>query len=35
MRVNNVLDTGEVEEGWILTCQAIPTSREVAIDYDR
>jgi len=35
MRVNNVLDTGEVEEGWILTCQAIPTSREVVIDYDR
>jgi ferredoxin-NADP reductase len=35
MRVNNALDADEVEEGWILTCQAIPTSREVAIDYDR
>jgi 3-ketosteroid 9alpha-monooxygenase subunit B len=35
MRANNVLDAGEVEEGWILTCQAIPTSREVVVDYDR
>lgn len=35
MRVNNALDAAEVEEGWILTCQAIPTSREVVVDYDR
>jgi 3-ketosteroid 9alpha-monooxygenase subunit B len=35
MRVNNALDAGEVEEGWVLTCQAIPTSREVVVDYDR
>ena len=35
MRVNNVLDATEVEEGWVLTCQAIPTSREVVVDYDR
>jgi ferredoxin-NADP reductase len=35
MRVNNVLSAAEVEEGWVLTCQAIPTSREVVIDYDR
>ena len=35
MRVNNVLNAGEVEEGWVLTCQAIPTSREVVVDYDR
>jgi ferredoxin-NADP reductase len=34
MRVNNALDSGEVEQGWILTCQAIPTSREVVVDYD-
>jgi ferredoxin-NADP reductase len=35
MRVNNVLHADEVEEGWVLTCQAIPTSREVVVDYDR
>jgi 3-ketosteroid 9alpha-monooxygenase subunit B len=35
MRVNNALDAGEVEEGWVLTCQAIPTSRQVVVDYDR
>ena len=35
MRVNNALDPDEVEEGWILTCQAIPKSREVVVDYDR
>jgi 3-ketosteroid 9alpha-monooxygenase subunit B len=34
MRVNNALDASEVEQGWILTCQAIPTSREVVVDYD-
>jgi hypothetical protein len=35
MRANNALDAGEVEQGYILTCQAIPTSREVVVDYDR
>jgi ferredoxin-NADP reductase len=35
MRVNNVLNGEEVEQGWILTCQAIPMSREVVVDYDR
>jgi ferredoxin-NADP reductase len=35
MRVNDALDADEVEEGWILTCQAIPTSREVVVDYER
>lgn len=34
MRTNNVLDADEVEEGWILTCQAMPTSREVVVVYD-
>jgi ferredoxin-NADP reductase len=34
MRVNNALGASEVEEGWVLTCQAIPVSREVVVDYD-
>lgn len=34
MRVNNALSADEVEAGWVLTCQAIPRSREVVIDYD-
>jgi ferredoxin-NADP reductase len=34
MRVNNALGADEVEGGWILTCQAIPTSREVVVNYD-
>lgn len=35
MRVNNALSADEVEAGWVLTCQAIPISREVIVDYDR
>lgn len=35
MRANNVLGDDEVADGWILTCQAIPRSREVVVDYDR
>jgi hypothetical protein len=34
MRVNNALTPEELEDGWILTCQAIPTSPEVVVDYD-
>lgn len=34
MRVNNALTPEEVESGWVLTCQAIPMSREVVVDYD-
>jgi 3-ketosteroid 9alpha-monooxygenase subunit B len=34
LRANNVLTPAEVEDGWVLTCQSIPTSREVVIDYD-
>src|SRR5262245_527569 len=34
MRVNNALSADEVENGWVLTCQAIPTSRQVVVNYD-
>jgi ferredoxin len=35
MHVNNALSADEVEAGWVLTCQAIPMTREVVVDYDR
>jgi 3-ketosteroid 9alpha-monooxygenase subunit B len=34
MRVNDALSDDEVAEGWVLTCQATPLSREVVVDYD-
>src|SRR3954471_18185532 len=34
MRVNDALTPEDLEEGWILTCQSLPTSREVVVDYD-
>jgi 3-ketosteroid 9alpha-monooxygenase subunit B len=34
MRVNNVLRPDEVEEGWTLTCQAVPTGRTVTVEYE-
>jgi ferredoxin-NADP reductase len=34
MRANNALSDDEVEAGWVLTCQAVPVSREVVVDYD-
>jgi 3-ketosteroid 9alpha-monooxygenase subunit B len=34
MRVNNVLSAEEVDEGWVLTCQSIPSTPEVVVDYD-
>jgi ferredoxin-NADP reductase len=34
MRVNNALSPGEVAEGWVLTCQSLPTSTELVVDYD-
>ena len=34
MRANHVLDDGEVADGWVLTCQAVPTSREVVVVYE-
>ncbi len=34
MAVNYALDDAEVEQGYILTCQARPVSKSVIIDYD-
>jgi ferredoxin-NADP reductase len=34
MRANNALTPDEVEEGWILTCQALPRGRSVTVEYD-
>jgi ferredoxin-NADP reductase len=34
MRANNALSAEELEEGWVLTCQSVPTSPELAVDYD-
>ena len=34
MRVNNALTPEEIDSGWVLTCQAIPMSREVDVDFD-
>ena len=34
MRANNALDPDEVEEGWILTCQAVPTGHRVTVEYE-
>jgi ferredoxin-NADP reductase len=31
---NDALDKDEVDEGWVLTCQALPTSRTVRVVYE-
>ncbi len=35
MRVNNALTPEEVEEGWVLTCQSVPTSPSLRIEYEQ
>ena len=35
MKVNYALEPGEVEMGYVLTCQAVPTSEKVTVDFDR
>jgi len=34
MRKNQILTDGELEEGFILTCQAHPTTDSITVDYD-
>ena len=34
MRVNNALTPAELDDGWILTCQSLPTSPEIVVNYD-
>ncbi|HMF04235.1 MAG TPA: ferredoxin--NADP reductase [Acidimicrobiia bacterium] len=34
MRVNNALTPDEVDDGWVLTCQSLPTAAKVVVDYD-
>ncbi|BBY92983.1 hypothetical protein MGALJ_26520 [Mycobacterium gallinarum] len=34
MRVNDALEEDEVEDGYILTCQAIPDTDSVCFTYD-
>jgi ring-1,2-phenylacetyl-CoA epoxidase subunit PaaE len=34
MRRNFALDPAEVAAGYVLTCQSVPVSDEVTIDYD-
>jgi ferredoxin len=31
---NDALEDDEVAEGWVLTCQALPTSRTVTVVYE-
>jgi ferredoxin len=31
---NDALEDDEVKEGWVLTCQALPTSRTVRVVYE-
>jgi ring-1,2-phenylacetyl-CoA epoxidase subunit PaaE len=34
MKKNSILTDGEIAEGLVLSCQAIPTSSEIYVDYD-
>ena len=34
MRRNYALEKEELEAGYVLTCQALPTSDRITVDYD-
>ncbi len=34
MRANNALSADEVDEGWVLTCQALPIGPSVVVEYE-
>jgi ferredoxin len=34
MHHNGVLSQGEVDQGYVLTCQGVPTAREVEVTYE-
>lgn len=34
MRVNDALTEDEVDEGYVLTCQAVPDTANVTVNYD-
>ncbi|MCU1389630.1 MAG: Oxidoreductase FAD-binding domain protein [Ilumatobacteraceae bacterium] len=34
MRANNALTPAEIDEGWVLTCQAMPTTPETTIAFE-
>jgi ferredoxin len=34
MRVNDALDEDEVADGYVLTCQAVPDTPSVAVEYE-
>jgi ferredoxin-NADP reductase len=34
MRVNDALTQDEVDEGWVLACQAVPVTREIEVDFE-
>jgi ferredoxin len=34
MRANNALTPDDLDEGWVLTCQSVPQTATVTVDYD-
>jgi 3-ketosteroid 9alpha-monooxygenase subunit B len=34
MRANNALGADDVAAGWVLTCQSLPTSPTIVVNYD-